>query len=119
MPEERDSETQIPLRWGIGRLLAEAKVDPIVLPIWHCGIDDISPCQEPYTRNTIRRVFGPRLCVTAYVGAPFEVGHLVRNFKLTGPDLHARLTEVVQVELYKLKSLAEEEHAKNISNLKC
>ncbi|KAM3180388.1 hypothetical protein ACTXT7_016381 [Hymenolepis weldensis] len=118
MPHERSMETQIRLRWGIGRLLADAKVDPIILPLWHCGVDDISPCVEPYTRNAISGIFGPRLGVTAYVGEPFEVGHLVRNSKLTSSDLHARLTEVVQCELYKLKPLAEEEHMKNIASLK-
>nr|CDS33985.1 tafazzin [Hymenolepis microstoma] len=118
MPHERDMETQVRLRWGIGRLLADAKVDPIILPVWHCGIDNLSPCKEPYVRNTIRGVFGPRLAVTAYAGEPFEVGHLVRNSKCTGPDLHARLTEIVQRELYKLKPLAEDEHAKNAVSVK-
>ncbi|KAM7539787.1 hypothetical protein Aperf_G00000023922 [Anoplocephala perfoliata] len=117
-PYERDTETQIRLRWGVGRLLAEASVDPVVLPLWHCGIDDISPCEEPYGRNTITRILGPRLGVTAYAGTPFEVGHLVRNSKLTGSALHHRLTEVVQTALYQLKPLAEREHAKNIANLK-
>lgn len=86
--------------------------------MWHCGIDDLSPCKQPYTRNTLSRIFGPRLGVTAYAGEPFEVGHLVRSSGLTGPALHARLTEVVQRALYQLKPLAEKEHASNVASLR-
>ncbi|KAL5112647.1 hypothetical protein TcWFU_008071 [Taenia crassiceps] len=78
-PHERNNETNIRLRWGVGRLLAEASEDPVVLPIWHCGIDEMSPCKEPYARHTLARLFGPRLCVTALIGAPFEVRNLARK----------------------------------------
>ncbi|KAL5966653.1 hypothetical protein TSMEX_005618 [Taenia solium] len=117
LPHERNNETNIRLRWGVGRLLAEASVDPVVLPIWHCGIDEMSPCKEPYVRHTLSRLLGPRISVTALVGAPFEVGDLVRKSIDTGTNLYSRLTASVQRALYQLKPIAEAEHAKHKASL--
>ncbi|VDM16648.1 unnamed protein product [Hydatigera taeniaeformis] len=117
LPHERNNETSIRLRWGIGRLLAEASVDPIVLPIWHCGIDEMSPCEEPYVRRTLTRLFGPPLSVTVLVGSPFEVGYLARKSGRTGASLYTCLTASVQHALYQLKPTAEAEHAKHKASL--
>ncbi|CAH8498977.1 unnamed protein product [Heterobilharzia americana] len=57
-PNERNSEQDIRLRWGIGRLIAESKEDPIVLPIWHCGFDELNPSEVPKSSVTLSRIFG-------------------------------------------------------------
>ncbi|VDD83412.1 unnamed protein product [Mesocestoides corti] len=118
LPHERAQESKVRLRWGIGRLLAEASVNPTVLPIWHCGFDDLNPCEPPYARNALNRLFGPPRCVTVSVGTPFEVGGILRRTNDTGGALYSRLTTVVQRALYRLKAVAEAEHAKHLTFVK-
>ena len=89
-----------------------------MVPIWHCGMDEISPCKDPYVWNTLIRLFGPRLAVTACIGTPFEVANLVKKSRDTGAALHARLTASVQRALYQLKPVAEAEHARHLVSLK-
>ncbi|KAH3734014.1 hypothetical protein DPMN_040453 [Dreissena polymorpha] len=35
------------LKWGVGRLVADSAVSPLVLPYWHVGMDDIWPNKAP------------------------------------------------------------------------
>lgn len=47
-PEGRVTQIPIRIKWGIGRMIAETKTPPIVLPIWIDGMDEVWPKQRPY-----------------------------------------------------------------------
>ncbi|KAF5398891.1 N-acylphosphatidylethanolamine synthase [Paragonimus heterotremus] len=123
-PYERDEESHIRLRWGIGRLIADLKTTPIVLPIWHCGLDQLNPSELPSTLKTLACILGKPRRLTIHVGEPIDLTRvrkeLIHDFpnafrsKDLRPLIHARLTETVQAALYKLKSATEKEHHNRI-----
>ena len=57
----------VKFRWGIGRLVSEAEMTPIVLPYWHCGMEKILPVDHirsqafPRLGQKITVVFGKEL----------------------------------------------------------
>ncbi|TGZ61997.1 hypothetical protein CRM22_007679 [Opisthorchis felineus] len=126
-PYERDTETDIRLRWGVGRLIAESKVPPIVLPIWHCGFDTLNPSDPSDTLKTITYILGKPQCLTIGVGEPLDVCSLRKEMQDICDDhtvsdnrrslVHARLTDIVQRKLYALKARTDKEHQARLCSL--
>lgn len=95
-------------KWGVGRLVYDSPVCPIVLPFYHIGMDTVLPSQFPYI---------PRLgkFVTILVGEPIDFKELVSEMKKKQEDpATARkvITDRIQDELGMLRDRAEELHEK-------
>ncbi|KAH8859849.1 Tafazzin like [Schistosoma japonicum] len=121
-PHERGSERNIRLRWGIGRLIAESKEDPLIIPIWHCGLDELNPSEVPDTSVTLSRIFGRPRQLTVAVGKPINTHDLRQKLKSKSSEyfaslefrsqIHSLFTQIIQEQLYKLKDETELIHRK-------
>ena len=80
-PEGKVNAEQKPMRfkWGVGRLVSEARVTPIVLPMWHCGSFFSSPFFLTFFLTLFRSDLFPSF--TEFRGFPR------RLTGLTQPDL--------------------------------
>lgn len=87
------------LKWGVGRMIYESPVTPIVIPIWHIGMDDVLPNEPPY-------ILKLRKNLTFNYGNPIDFTEIVKILKArNATDVEARkeITDRIQEELLKLK----------------
>ncbi|XP_054719679.1 tafazzin-like isoform X2 [Uloborus diversus] len=96
----------IRLKWGIGRLIAECKICPIVIPFWHLGMDSVLPNVEPY-----RPKIGQK--VTIYIGNPIDFTIIRDKFSSEYKSAVKRrkvITDKIQEQLFQLKPVTERLH---------
>ena len=94
------------LKWGIGRLIYDCSLNPIVLLFYHIGMDHVLPSHKPYI---------PRLnkTVTVVVGEPLDFGDIIKEMKEKNEDPQTArkiITDIIQDELFKLREKAEKLH---------
>lgn len=101
----------IRLKWGIGRMIYECPVTPIVIPFWHVGMEEILPNYPPYYLRTGKKV-------TINVGEPIDLKDIVKQLKeenASSERARKVITDKIQSEMYKLKEATEELHRKHNS----
>lgn len=89
----------IRLKWGVGQMIYESPVIPIVVPICHVGMETILPNQPPYYLRSGRKV-------TFNFGEPIDLKELVlklRKSNATEEESRKAITDKIEEELYKLK----------------
>lgn len=98
----------IRFKWGVGRLIYELPTIPIIIPIWHVGMDNVLPNYPPY-----RIKIGNK--VTMNFGKPIDVSELVEKLKeenASEEEARKAITDYIQDELMKLKRDTEALHEK-------
>ncbi|XP_050450599.1 tafazzin isoform X1 [Cataglyphis hispanica] len=102
------------LKWGVGRLILESPVTPIVIPIYHLGMDDILPNEPPYMFRTGKKV-------TMNYGEPIDFSGMLADLRASkASEMEARkaITDRIQEELirylniFRLKAVTEKLHTK-------
>lgn len=84
-------------KWGIGRLIWECPVTPLVIPIYHLGMDQVLPNEPPY-------IFKFKKKVTMNYGDPIDFSCLLkelRNRRASEEEARKVITDYIQDELNK------------------
>lgn len=84
-------------KWGIGRLIFESPVVPLVVPIVHLGMDQVLPNEPPYMLKTKKKV-------TLYYGEPIDFSEMLADLRKSNADeVEARkaITDRIQDELFR------------------
>ncbi|XP_075981741.1 tafazzin, phospholipid-lysophospholipid transacylase [Anticarsia gemmatalis] len=93
------NKEHIRFKWGVGRLIADCAAPPLIVPVWHEGLDRVLPNREPYLLKFRKRVF-------LNVGEPIQLHQLLealRRSNASEEETRAAITARVQDELLRLR----------------
>jgi monolysocardiolipin acyltransferase len=97
----KDLSNVLPLRHGVGKLIAESKVTPVVLPIFHLGMANVISYNGRFPR--------PRADLLFMVGKPIYFDETLEKLRKEGlekVEIYNRVTDVVEAELRALEKKA-------------
>ena len=67
-------------KWGVAKLIAECKIPPIIVPIWHEGFEEILPNFPPYIPKCGKDV-------TVLVGDPIDAETVMKIIENGGKNV--------------------------------
>ncbi|KAF8204854.1 hypothetical protein BJ912DRAFT_840407 [Pholiota molesta] len=80
-PLDEDGQARLPrFKWGVGRILMEAKVPPVVIPMWLTGFDKLMPEGRAFPYKYLPRI-GARLTIT--FGDPVSADDILEALNVT------------------------------------
>ncbi|XP_078685058.1 tafazzin-like isoform X2 [Branchiostoma floridae x Branchiostoma belcheri] len=97
---------------GVGRLIEECQQTPIVIPIWHVGMDSVLPNVKPYIPRAGKRV-------TVLVGQPFQLHSILtqlRKDQKSPMEKRKVLTDHIQDQFVRLKAETETLHYQTVDS---
>ncbi|RZF41583.1 hypothetical protein LSTR_LSTR000297 [Laodelphax striatellus] len=106
------SKEYMRMKWGVGRMIYESPVTPILVPIWHLGMDEVLPNEPPYIPKAGKRL-------TFNFGQPIDFNELVadlRRLKVTDEEARKAITDKIEEELLRLKEKTEQLHSSHHSS---
>lgn len=95
----------LPLRWGIGKIIAEADKTPPVLLFYHVGMDKILPGGSGFYNRFVPRPFQKKVFVI--FGKPINFEEMIKLHREKGNSpkiLYKEITDTIQKELKKLET---------------
>lgn len=107
-PEGKVNMTKEDLRfkWGVGRIIYESPILPIIIPIWHIGMDTVLPNEPPYYLR-----LGKKL--TYNFGKPIDLNTVMSRLKqepVSEEEARKIITDKIQEEMMVLKEETERLH---------
>ena len=74
----------IRFKWGVGRLVSDAKVLPIVIPVVHLGMDSVLPNPTgPRAGKAQSMLLRAGNLVTVNIGTPIQLDKLIARLNTT------------------------------------
>jgi len=107
---EKMKEETVRLRWGIGRLYCESKEKPCILPVWHCGLDQVCPVVKPYFLHSFLSNIKKRK-VTIMVGEEIQLPEKFSNLP-SCEESWTSITEFIQERFFYVRQQAVKAHQK-------
>ncbi|XP_035792156.1 tafazzin homolog isoform X1 [Anopheles albimanus] len=113
-PEGKVNMTKEDLRfkWGVGRIVYETPILPIIIPIWHIGMDDVLPNEPPYYLRTGKKL-------TYNFGNPIDLSALMERLHsspVNEEEARKLITDRIQEEMMVLKSETERLHSEYLKS---
>ncbi|XP_036219133.1 tafazzin isoform X2 [Bactrocera oleae] len=104
------TKEEMRLKWGVGRIIYESPRIPIILPMWHEGMDEVLPNTEPYVLKWGKKV-------TLNIGQPIDLQDFIQDLKdrkVPEPEARKLITDKIQDVFYHLRKETEELHKKRL-----
>lgn len=92
-------------------MIYESPVIPIVIPVWHIGMEEVLPNYPPYYLRTGKDI-------TVNIGDPIDLKDIIRKLRDENASAEVArkvITDKIQNEMFKLKEVTEELHKKSNS----